>query len=149
MKKTQFKKIESLLEDLLNSKTRAIDLIAENGNKKILPEELFENVIVENSIFVGSKASIFIGLYTDIIKELSGIDFDGFKKIINEDFILDNEIIDDIIIDIGKYINRNLTENDNYIIKKYKSHQVNLLDLKNILKWFEVCKNNNLKVHII
>ena len=91
MKKIDFKKIEGLLEDILDSKTKAIDLIAENGDKKKLPDDLFENIDIYNSVFIGSRASLFIGLYTEIIKEITGVDFDSFKKDNTDDIILNNE----------------------------------------------------------
>lgn len=147
MKKINFKKIEKLLEDILDSKTKVIDLIAENGDKRNLPDYLFENIEICNSFFVASKATIFIGLYAEVIKEITGIDLDVIKKNINDDIVLSIDTVDDLIIDIGLFIiNHN---DDDCIIKKYKSHSVSVFDLKNILKWFEVCKNNNLKVHII
>ena len=65
----EFKKIESLLEDLLNDKTRVIDFFAENQEKTEVSNELFKDVIIENSVFIDSKATIFIALYVKIIKE--------------------------------------------------------------------------------
>jgi hypothetical protein len=147
MKKIDFKKIEGLLEDILNSKTKAIDLIAENGDKTNLPEHLFDDIEIHNSVFIGSKASLFIGLYTEIIKEITGVDFDSFKTNLNEDVILNKEITEDLIIDIGSFVYKNKKESA--IVKKYKSHIVSVLDLKNILKWFEVCHTNSLNIHII
>lgn len=149
MKKIEFKKIESLLEEILNDKNRVIDLIAVKSDKNDLPTYLFEDIDVENSIFIGSKASLFIGLYAEVIKIIINIDFDTFKTLDEKDNILKEEVIEDIIIDIGKYVMSLKDKKDNTIIKKYKSHTVYLLDIKNILKWFEVCRNNNLKVHII
>jgi hypothetical protein len=149
MRKSDFKKIESLLEDILNDKSKVIDLIAENGNKEKLPEELFLDVEVQNSVFLINKASLFVGLYVELIKEITNVDFDIFKKTTEEDIILHEEVTEDIIIDIGKYIQKNIDKKDTYILKKYKSHTITFFELKNILKWFEVCKNNNLRIHII
>lgn len=149
MKKIDFKKIEGLLEDILDSKTKAIDLIAENGDKKNLPDHLFENIDIYNSVFIGSRASLFIGLYTETIKEITGVDFDSFKNEKNQDIILNDETTEDLIIDIGTYVNKSKQLKESALIKKYKSHNVSLLDLKNILKWFEVCRNNSLKIHVI
>ena len=149
MKKIDFKKIEGLLEDILDSKTKAIDLIAENGDKKKLPDDLFENIDIYNSVFIGSRASLFIGLYTEIIKEITGVDFDSFKKDNKDDIILNNETTEDLIIDIGAFLIKNKTMKESSTVKKYKSHVVSFLDIKNILKWFEVCHNNSLKIHII
>jgi hypothetical protein len=149
MKKIDFKKIEGLLEDILDSKTKAIDLIAENGDKRNLPDHLFDNIDIYNSVFIGSRASLFIGLYTEIIKEITGVDFDTFKKDTTEDIILNNETTEDLIIDIGNFLSKNKNAKESSAIKKYKSHAVSFLDLKNILKWFEVCHNNSLKIHII
>ena len=149
MKKIDFKKIEALLEDILDSKTRAIDLIAENGDKTNLPDHLFENVDVYNSVFIASRASLFVGLYAEVIKEIAGVDFDSFKKDSTEDVIINEEVMEDLIIDIGSFLIKNKKEKENFVLKKYKSHTVSFLDLKNILNWFEVCRNNHLKVHII
>lgn len=149
MKKIDFKKIEGLLEEILDSKTKAIDLIAENGDKKNLPDHLFENIDIYHSVFIGSRASLFIGLYTETIKEITGIDFDSFKKETAEDIVLNNETTEDLIIDIGSFIIKNKSMKETSAVKKYKSHMVSILDLKNILKWFEVCHNNSLKIHII
>ena len=137
------------MEDILDSKTKAIDLIAENGDKKKLPDDLFENIDIYNSVFIGSRASLFIGLYTEIIKEITGVDFDSFKKDNTDDIILNNETTEDLIIDIGAFLIKNKTMKESSTVKKYKSHVVSFLDIKNILKWFEVCHNNSLKIHII
>lgn len=139
----EFKKIENFLEELLDDKSRVIDLLAETE----MPDNLFYDVDVHNSIFIGSKATLFIGLYVEIIKQITGIDFDSFKKDKNENVFLSEEIIEDIIIDIGKFLIS--LKNEKEIIKKYKSHTITVYDLKNILKWFEVCKNNKLRVLII
>jgi hypothetical protein len=149
MKKIDFKKIEGLLEDILDSKTKAIDLIAENGDKKKLPDDLFENIDIYNSVFIGSRASLFIGLYTEIIKEITGVDFDSFKKDNTDDIILNSETTEDLIIDIGAFLIKNKTMKESSTVKKYKSHVVSFLDIKNILKWFEVCHTNSLNIHII
>jgi hypothetical protein len=141
--------VQKLLEEILDSKTKAIDLIAENGDKNNLPEHLFDEVDIYNSVFVGSAASLFVGLYTEIINEITGINFDSFKNETNEDIVLNNETTEDLIIDIGKFIILNKHMKDSTTIKKYKSHMISLFDLKNILKWFEICRNNNLKIHVI
>lgn len=152
MKKIEFKKIEILLESILDNKNKVIDLIAisPNNNNKMPPDTVFKGVDAHTSVFIGSKASLFIALYTDIIYELTDINFDYLKDSEKEENILKEEIVEDIIIDIGKYIQMNLMDKtDDFVVKKYKSHIVYFYDLKNILKWFEVCKNNNLKIHII
>jgi hypothetical protein len=149
MKKIEFKKIESLLEDILNDKNKVIDLIAVDNSKQDLPFYLFEEVDAQNSVFINSKASLFIGLYIEVIKIICNIDFDSFKNNNEKDNILKEETVEDIIIDMGTYVKKMQNKKENTIIKKYKSHIVYLLDIKNILKWFEVCRNNNLKVHII
>ena len=149
MKKIEFRKIESLLEDILNSKTKVIDLIAENGNKINLPEELFLDVEVQNSVFIGSKASLFVGLYVELIKEITNIDFDMLKNDTEQDIILHDEMVEDLIIDMGKFVKNIKNKKENSVLKKYKSHAISLFDLKNILKWFEICKNNKLRIHVI
>jgi len=141
----EFKKIESLLEDLLNDKTRVIDFFAENQEKTEVSNELFKDVIIENSVFIDSKATIFIALYVKIIKEITNINIDKLKLDGDQ---LSEEIVDDLIIDLGKFLLSQKDEDDK-IIKKYKTHSVSVFDIKNILKWFEVCKNNNLKILII
>jgi hypothetical protein len=141
----EFKKIESLLEDLLNDKTRVIDFFAENQEKTEVSNELFKDVIIENSVFIDSKATIFIALYVKIIKEITNINIDKLKLDGDQ---LSEEIVDDLIIDLGKFLLSQKDEDDK-IIKKYKTHSVSVFDVKNILKWFEVCKNNNLRILII
>lgn len=149
MKKIEFKKIESLLEEILNDKSRVIDLIAVQNDKADLPSHLFDDIDIQNSVFIGNKASLFIGLYAEVIKIITGIDFDTFKTLDEKDNILKEETVEDLIIDIGKYTMNMNDKKEDTIIKKYKSHIVYLFDIKNILKWFEICRNNNLKVHII
>lgn len=149
MKKIEFRKIESLLEDILNSKTKVIDLIAENGDKINLPEELFLDVEIQNSVFISSKASLFVGLYVELIKEITNIDFDTLKTNTEQDVILQDEMVEDLIIDMGKFVKNIKNKKENSVLKKYKSHVVSLFDLKNILKWFEICKNNKLRIHVI
>ena len=141
----EFKKIESLLEDLLNDKTRVIDFFAENQEKTEVSNELFKDVIIENSVFIDSKATIFIALYVKIVKEITNINIDKLKLDGDQ---LSEEIVDDLIIDLGKFLLSQKDEDDK-IIKKYKTHSVSVFDVKNILKWFEVCKNNNLRILII
>ena len=85
-----------------------------------MPTYLFEDIDVENSIFIGSKASLFIGLYAEVIKIIINIDFDTFKTLDEKDNILKEEVIEDIIIDIGKYVMSLKDKKDNTIIKKYK-----------------------------